>query len=94
MLHTILPRLVPASWTVFPLPGNGFLVGLAAVALAVAARFVEACGAALAALLDNHLVRGRFEGFAVIPRFVGASRAGTSLAGDGVLGEGDARKTE
>ena len=58
MLHTILFRLVPASWTVLSLPGNGFLVGLAAVALAVVARFVEPCGAVLAALLDNHPVRG------------------------------------
>lgn len=66
MLHTITPRFVPTSWTVLPLPGNGLLVGLAAVALTVVARLVEPRGAVLAALLDDHLVLGGFEGFAVV----------------------------
>ena len=59
MLHTILPRLIPASWTVAALvPGDRLLVGFAAVLFAVIPRFVEPCGTVLAALLDDHLVLG------------------------------------
>ena len=87
MPHTILPRFVPASWTVTALvPGDRLLVGFAAVLFAVVAGFVESRGAVLAALLDDHLVLGGLEGFAVVPGFVGASGAGITDAGDGGLG--------
>ena len=59
MLHTILPRFIPAYWTVTALvSGDCLLAGLSAVLLTVVARFVEPSRAVATALLDDHLVLG------------------------------------
>ena len=57
MSHTILPRFVPASWTVLPLPGNRLFVGLAAEAFAVGPSRVIASGTLAAAFGDDILIR-------------------------------------
>jgi hypothetical protein len=85
-LHTILPRLPPASWAVLPsVSGQSFPIR-PADALAVVACWVEPCGAVAAGFLDDDLVWVRLDGLAVIPRAVGASGARVALAGDGGLG--------
>ena len=54
----------------------------------LARRFVETGGAIVATALDDHLVLGGLEGFAVVTGAIGASGAGIADAGDGGLGEG------
>ena len=60
MLHTVLPRFIPATWTVTALvPGDGLLVRLAAVLFAVVAGFVGAGRAGIADAGDGGLGCGR-----------------------------------
>jgi hypothetical protein len=86
LLYTILPGFVPPGGTLAAFfPGQGFPVR-AAETFAIAAGFVEASWTILATLLDDHLVLGGLEGFAVVSRFVCAGGTGITDAGDWVLG--------
>ena len=55
MLHTILPRFIPTTGTILPLPGDGLLLRFAAVLLAVIPGRVIAGRALLAGLFDDGL---------------------------------------
>jgi hypothetical protein len=88
ILHTVPIRLVPAGRALFPRFSGDHMLITPPRRIAVVARSVEPCGATVATLVDDGIasVDGGFERFAVVPGFVGAGRAGITLAGDGGLG--------
>lgn len=55
MLHTILPRFIPTTGTILPLPGDGLLLRFAAVLLAVIARLIEPARAFAARFFNDLL---------------------------------------
>ena len=88
LLHTVIARLIPARWTLTAiLTGQCFPVR-AGQTLAIVTRLIESRRTVAAIFLDDHLVLVGFEGFAVVPGFVGAGGAGIARAGEGGLGEG------
>jgi hypothetical protein len=86
LLYTVLPRFIPASSTLTTILSGQSLPVRAAETFAIAASFVESRGAIATASLDDHLVLGGLEGFAVVTGFVCAGGAGVALAWYGVLG--------